>query len=188
MRIVAGIAKGKKLEVPPGNIRPLSSQAREGLFNILQRKTPDSRFLDLFAGTGAVGIEALSRGATCASFVELDKRTVKTLRKNLQHCGFSDTGDVYNADVLRGLKILKRKGEKFDIIFIGAPYGSPVLSSVLSEISDAILLEDGGVVIAEHRKQHKLDEHYGSLACVRVVRYGDTELNFYENSHLSGKL
>ena len=186
MRIIAGTAKGKKLKSPKGNTRPLSDQAREALFNILQNRVSDCYFLDLFAGTGAVGIEALSRGAALSIFVELDKKTVRVIRENLEDCGFTDRAEVYVLDAVRALKILKRKGAKFDIIFVGAPYGSPNLEKALDQLADGSLLKDSGIVIAEHRRQHRLAEQYEGLHAFRTVRYGETELTFYENRNLSG--
>jgi 16S rRNA (guanine(966)-N(2))-methyltransferase RsmD len=185
MRVIAGIAKGKRLKAPKGNIRPLSDQAKEALFNILQNKVADSYFLDLFAGTGSVGIEALSRGAKLSFFVEFNKKHVQVVRENLADCGFSDRAEVYALDVLRALKILKRKGAKFDIIFIGAPYDSPVLEKVLLELGEAESLKKSGIVIAEHRKQHKLQDEYGNLKMFREAKYGETVLTFYEDRDLS---
>lgn len=180
MRVIAGSAKGKRLKVPPGKIRPLSGQAKQALFNILATRIPGSYFLDLFAGTGSVGIEALSRGAAFSIFVELDKKTVQAIRENLNHCGFSDRAEVYALDVLRAIKILKRKGKKFDIIFIGAPYGSPHLEKALCELSEGSLLRTGGVAVAEHRKQHRLSEEYGVIKAFREAKYGETILTFYQ--------
>lgn len=187
MRVISGTAKGRKLKAPKGNIRPLSDQAKEALFNILQNKISDSYFLDLFAGTGSVGIEALSRGATLSIFVEIDKRTVNVIRENLEDCGFSDRAEVYALDVVRALKILKRKAAKFDIIFLGAPYDSPNLEIALQELSDGSLLKAETVVVAEHRRQRKLEASYGKLQAFREARYGETVLTFYENRSLPGQ-
>jgi 16S rRNA (guanine(966)-N(2))-methyltransferase RsmD len=180
MRVIAGIKKGKSLKSPKGKIRPLSDQAKESLFNILAPIVSGSYFLDLFAGTGSVGIEALSRGATLSIFVELDKKTVQVIRANLADCGFTDRSEVYALDVIRALRILKRKEAKFDIIFIGAPYGSPNLEKALEELAGGDLLKSEGVVIAEHRFKHDLPSEFGVLKQVREVRYGDTILEFYK--------
>jgi len=185
MRVISGKAKGKKIKAPKGNIRPLSDQAKEALFNILQNKVADAYFLDLFAGTGAVGIEALSRGATLSIFVELDRKTVRVIRENLEHCEVSDRAEVYALNVLRALKILKKKGAKFDIMFLGAPYDSPNLEKALEQLSDGSLLREKGLVIAEHRKQHQIEDSYGILQKFKEAKYGETVLAFYENSSLS---
>lgn len=168
-------------------LRPLTDQAREALFNILGEKAVDSYFLDLFAGTGAVGIEALSRGAKIAIFVELNRLTVSVIRQNLELTGFSDRAEVYAVDVIRALNLLNRKGAKFDIIFMGAPYDRPVLEKALVKLSETEILKPDGVLIAEHRKQHALMDSYGKLRRYRESRYGETVLTFYESRGLSGK-
>jgi len=160
-------------------VRPLTDQARGALFNILAAKVPDAVFLDLFAGTGAVGIEALSRGAKIAIFVELKRPVVSLIRQNLELTGFSDRAEVYAVDVIRGLNLLHSKGAKFDIIFMGAPYDSPVLENALNKLAETDLLNPDGILIAEHRKQHILGERYGKLGRLREVRYGETVLSFY---------
>jgi 16S rRNA (guanine(966)-N(2))-methyltransferase RsmD len=160
-------------------VRPLTDQARGALFNILAAKVPDAVFLDLFAGTGAVGIEALSRGAKIAIFVELNRPVVSLIRQNLELTGFSDRAEVYAVDVIRGLNLLHSKGAKFDIIFMGAPYDSPVLEKALNKLAETDLLNPDGILIAEHRKQQVLAEKYGGLSNFREARYGETVMTFY---------
>ena len=187
MRVISGKAKGKKLKAPKHS-RPLTDQAKEALFNILRGKIADCYFLDLFAGSGAVGIEALSREAKIAIFVELNRKAVEIIRENLKNTGVSDHAEVYAVDVIRALNLLDRKQAKFDIIFLGAPYDSPGLEKALVKLAETDLLRESGLVIAEHRKQSKLQEAYGNLKSCRETRYGETVLTFYENRDLSGKL
>lgn len=139
----------------------------------------DSSFLDLFAGTGAVGIEALSRGARLAIFVELKRPIVSLIRQNLEAAGFSDRAEVYAVDVIRALNLLNGKGAKFDMVFAGAPYDSPVLEKALVKLSETEILKPDGILIAEHRKQHRMQEEYGKLKLFREARYGETVLSFY---------
>ncbi|MGB9613298.1 MAG: 16S rRNA (guanine(966)-N(2))-methyltransferase RsmD [Candidatus Margulisiibacteriota bacterium] len=162
------------------NLRPLTERAREALFNILGTKVVDSTFLDLFAGTGAVGIEALSRGAKIAFFVEKMQSTVALIRKNLELTGFSDQAEVYALDVIRALNLFKRKKAKFDIIFMGAPYDSPILAKALKKFSETEILNDNGLLIVEHRRQHKIEGVYGGLEKFREEHYGETVLSFYK--------
>ena len=185
MRVIAGKAKGKKLKSPQGNTRPLTDRVREALFNILQTRVADCHFLDLFAGTGSVGLEALSREAQAATFVELDRKTISVLRQNIETCGFKESAEVYAVDVIRGLKILHKNGAQFDIIFIGAPYDSPNLIKVFEYLGQNELIAERGIVIAEHRKQHQIEVQYGGLKQFRSVKYGETELTFYESGNLS---
>ena len=182
MRVIAGKVKGLHLKTPKAGwrVRPLTDQARGALFNILAEKVGDSSFLDLFAGTGAVGIEALSRGAQVAIFVEMNRQVVALIRQNLELTGFTDRAEVYAVDVLKAVNILSGKGAKFGIIFIGAPYDSPLLDKVLQKIADGGLLAPAGVLIAEHRKQHELAVEYGKLQMFRAARYGETVFEFYK--------
>lgn len=170
------------MKAPKGrrSLRPLTDQAREALFNILGGRIIDAYFLDLFAGTGAVGIEALSRGAKIAIFVELNRPTVSVIRQNLELTGFSDRAEVYAVDVIRALNLLNSKGAKFDVIFLGAPYDSPVLEKALSKLSETGVLKPDGVLVAEHRTQHILTDSYGELEKFRDARYGETVLSFYK--------
>ncbi len=190
MRVIAGDAKGKKLRFPKllkgKRLRPLTGRAKEALFNILVRKNPGARFLDLFAGTGSVGIEALSRGASLAIFVEFDRKIVLTLRENLDLAGFSDRSEVYCLDVIKALKVIEKAKGEFDIVFIGAPYavpagrqGSPMLEKTLVELAGTEIVDDEGVVVAEHSIRDKVSDSYGKLVKFRDARYGDTVLSFY---------
>lgn len=183
MRVIAGDAKGKKLRFPKlskgKRLRPLTGRVKEALFNILVRKNPGARFLDLFAGTGSVGIEALSRGASLAIFVEFDRKIVQTLRENLDLAGFSDRSEVYCLDVIKALKVIEKAKGEFDIVFIGAPYGSPMLEKTLVELAGTEIVDDEGVVVAEHSIRDKVSDSYGKLVKFRDARYGDTVLSFY---------
>jgi len=161
-------------------LRPLTDQAKEALFNILGRRVQNSVFLDLFASTGAVGIEALSRGAEIALLVEKNPLAVSLIRQNLELTKLSDRAEVYALDVLRALNLFEKKGAKFDLIFLGAPYDHPILEKTLGKIAEINILKDGALVMAEHRKQHLLAEAYGKLKLVREARYGETTLSFYE--------
>ena len=184
MRVIGGKAKGKKLKFPKlsknKKIRPLTDQAREALFNILVTQVEGCKFLDLFAGTGAVGIEALSRGAAISFFVEANKKVVDVIRDNLEITGFSDQSEVYSLDVLRAVKLFDNKKAAFDLIFIGAPYGSPILEETLKALSTASIINSKSIIIAEHRSNHKLSDSYNELKVYRESKYGDTVLSFYK--------
>lgn len=193
MRVIGGKSKGKKLKFPKlskdQKLRPLTDQAREALFNILVRKIQGCVFLDLFAGTGAVGIEALSRGASVSFFVEINKKAVSVIRDNLEITGFTDQAEVYSLDVLRAIKLFDSKNAVFDVIFIGAPYNSPVLEETLKALSVSSVIGKDGIVVAEHRSNHKLADSYDGLHVLRQTRYGDTFLSFYKmkDENMSGQ-
>lgn len=161
-------------------VRPLTDQARGALFNILAMKVPDASFLDLFAGTGAVGIEALSRGAKLAIFVELNRQVVSLIRQNLESTDLADRAEVYAVEVERAIKLLGGKGAKFDLIFLGAPYDDPALEKAINQLAEMQMLNENGILIAEHRRQRKLSETFGKFARVREERYGETVLAFYK--------
>jgi len=117
--------------------------------------------------------------------VELNRKAVEVIRKNLEETDLSDRAEVYAVDVIRALNLLDRKQAKFDIIFLGAPYDSPLLEKALIKLGQTNLASESGIVIAEHRKQHALEEEYGKLKSFRDARYGETVLTFYESCDLS---
>ena len=189
MRVIAGKAKGKTLKFPKlskeRNVRPLMDRAKEALFNILGAKVEDCYFLDLFAGTGGVGIEALSRGARIAIFVEKDKKVVETIRENLGNTNLYEFAEIYSLDVLRAIKILSSKGIKFDIIFVGAPYDSFILEKSLGLLTKVELLCENGLIVAEHRHKQVLSEKYGALVRFRESKYGETAFSFYRKDFIA---
>ncbi|MFA6431640.1 MAG: 16S rRNA (guanine(966)-N(2))-methyltransferase RsmD, partial [Candidatus Margulisiibacteriota bacterium] len=162
------------------NVRPLTDRVRGALFNILMHKVDGSRFLDLYAGTGAVGIEALSRGAVSAIFVEINRTLAKLIKDNLALLDFAALAKVYEIDAAKAVNILSEKKEKFDIIFTGAPYDDPSLVIVMENLGKADLLDNSGVLVIEHRKQYDLPEEFGKYKRVRFDRYGETVLDFYK--------
>ncbi|MBN2058475.1 MAG: 16S rRNA (guanine(966)-N(2))-methyltransferase RsmD [Candidatus Saganbacteria bacterium] len=178
MRVISGKARGKKLKSPP-RARPLTDRAKEALFNILQGRIEGIRFLDLFAGSGAVGIEALSRGAAQVVFVEQNRQAVRVIKQNLENTGLGQASGIMPQEVGKALKLLRTQGKRFDIIFLGAPYDSPDLEQALEFLGEDGLIKEAGLVIAEHRRQHKIAAEYGRLNSVRETRYGETVLTFY---------
>jgi len=182
VRVIAGKSKGRRLKTPKegGKIRPLTDRARGALFNILCEEVPDAKFLDLFAGTGAVGIEALSRGAEIAFFVDVSKQAVGLIRENLELTKLSDRTEVFAMDAVRALRLFVRKEAKFDIIFMGAPYEDPKLEESLKTAAESNLLNINGILIAEHRKQHSLDGEIDKLIRYRRAVYGETMFDFFK--------
>lgn len=183
MRVISGSAKGRKFKYPNLSdgkvIRPLSDRAKEGLFNILVNEISDCNFLDLFAGTGQIGIEALSRGAKSATFIEIERKAAVIIKENLMAFGLADRGKVFVSEVIRAISVLNKKRIKFDIVFIGAPYGSRKLDEALEKIAESDILNDNAVVIAERSKRHVINKTYGKLCEYDEAVYGDTILSFY---------
>ena len=123
MRVVAGSVKNKKLKTKEGReTRPTLERVKEAIFSIISDEITDSSFLDLYAGTGSIAIEALSRGARRAILIEQDKEALRIIIENINNCGFENISRAYKNDVIRALEILQRKGELFDIIFLDPPY------------------------------------------------------------------
>jgi 16S rRNA (guanine966-N2)-methyltransferase len=184
MRIIAGKFKGRQLVAPRGmNVRPLSDRVKESLFSILRYEVVDSNFLDLCAGSGNVGIEALSRGASTITFIDKSVLSIKTIIKNLQNCGISTDEPqviVLRMDALKGLAHLSEHQTKFDIMFLGPPYHSEILLKCLQQISELGLSLPNGTIIAEHHRKEYLPDEIHQLNLFKRERYGDTMLSFYE--------
>ena len=186
MRIIAGKFRGLKLKSPPSlQTRPTSDRLRETLFNILAPRIEGARFLDLCAGTGAVGIEALSRGAAHVTFVDQSRRMRALIEANLESLKV-DTNkiEIETAEASEfSCKFVKTTAEPFDIIFFDPPYAADyeVVLNYFGEHA-AALLAKAGVMIIEHDKKKELREAIGQLGLYRVVKQGDSALNFYERT------
>ena len=149
MRIIAGTARGRKIEAPEGkNTRPTLDRVRENLFNILQMNIRDSRVLDLFAGSGALSIEALSRGAESATLVDSDRNASRIQKKNLEALGFADRAEVMLRDWKQAAAELAREGRRYDLVFLDPPYRMTDLHEVFTAVGQ--LLAEDGLVILEH--------------------------------------
>jgi 16S rRNA (guanine(966)-N(2))-methyltransferase RsmD len=185
MRVIAGKFRSRQLKSLKGlALRPTSDRLRETLFNILSEHVPGSRFVDVFAGTGAVGIEALSRGAAEAIFVERHAPAAALIRKNLESLAVNTGTRVLAVEALHGLELLEKELERGPllptIVFLDPPYGNAEdYDRVLSFLGFAVLLDEKSLVIAEHRRNFDLPEIVGNLHRVRVLKQGDACLTFY---------
>ncbi len=180
MQVIAGSAKGRKLKSLPGlTTRPILARIKKSLFDIIRLPVIEACFLDLFAGTGAVGIEALSRGAKLAVFIEKDPSAVKIIRDNLQLTRLSDQGQVLPGNVFDQLKVL---GRTYNIIFVGPPYKLGVTKDTIASIDQYRVLAEDGLVVAQHHFKEPMDIRVGGLWMYRQERYGDTRLSFYKKT------
>jgi 16S rRNA (guanine(966)-N(2))-methyltransferase RsmD len=181
VKVIAGILKGRNVAVPKGRkIRPTGGRVKEALFSLIGDSLDEAQVLDLFCGTGNIGIEALSRGALCCTFVERNRKTTEILRKNLRDLGLTDRSTIIPEDVKRGLKILEKEGKVFDIVFLDPPYSRLGLGELLFTISSRVLLKENGVVILEHESRRNFDSTYGNLKLVKEKRYGNTTISIFQ--------
>ena len=179
MRVIAGSLKGRRLKAPDWDgLRPTSDKLRETLFNIVAPRIAGARVLDAFAGTGALGIEALSRGAAFVTFIEQDRRAQALIAENLAHCRIETGYTVLRAPLSRAVAALHASASvPFDIVLLDPPYSMPG-HQALMEI-DALVAR-GGLAVLEHAKRSTPPERAGRLVRVRQVLSGDSMLTFYE--------
>lgn len=181
MRLTGGLDRGRRLKAPKGlGTRPTAAKVREAIFNILG-PPPDGMVLDLFAGTGALGIEALSRGAKKAVFVERDRGALVTLRQNLRELGFEERATVMASEAataLRRLAASLAREDRFGWVFVDPPYAVPT-DGVLGELCDKALLHPWAVIVVEHDRKHRPPDSLGCLFRTDHRVYGDTEISFY---------
>jgi 16S rRNA (guanine966-N2)-methyltransferase len=180
VRIIAGALKGRRLVTPRGaTTRPTADQVRIALMDTLTPRLPGARMLDLFAGAGGVGLEALSRGAVHVTFVEQDARAAAALRDNVEALDVADLTRVRRADVLREIPALYRAGERFDLVFLDPPYDTTLAVESLQALGGGGLLLPEAWVIAQHFTKQPPAERIGALAAFRARRFGETTLTFY---------
>jgi 16S rRNA (guanine(966)-N(2))-methyltransferase RsmD len=192
VRISGGSAKGRRigfkrafsLSGEGDELRPTSAKVREALFDIIRKELPGSAFLDLYAGTGGVGIEALSRGAAQATLVESNRLRAEMIRHLLSEFGFGERAAVVNARAFDFVRREIEKGRTYDIVFVDPPYSSEELMKILPFVGEGGLIKEGGIVIAEHFSRTKLPEYAGMLRLQKSYKYGDTVLTVYRSFHI----
>ena len=179
MRVITGSARGRRLRELEGlETRPTTGKVKEALFSVIQFDIEGRRVLDLFAGTGQLGIEALSRGAESAVFVERRKDALQAVRENLEACGFSDRARVVNGDAMSYLK----SGEKFDLIFLDPPYASGLLEQALEDIVRFDICRRHGIIVAESAADKTLPPLSSPYSIYREYRYGKIKLTVYHRN------
>ena len=179
MRVITGSARGRRLKTPETyDIRPTTDNVKEAVFNIIQFDVEGRRVLDLFAGTGQLGIEALSRGAAEAVFVDRDREAVKIVKENLKACGLQAA--VRQEDALSAL----RREEKFDLIFVDPPYDGGLYGPVLETIKSVDKLTDGGIIICEARVNEPLPDLEAPYGRRKEYRYGKVKIAVYTKENL----
>ncbi len=180
MRVITGSAKGVRLKTPDGlKTRPTADRVKEALFSAIQFEVQGARFLDLFAGTGQMGIEALSRGAQSAVFVDEWRTACNLVRENLQLTKLSDRARIVNLDYLSYLKTCR---ETFDIVFLDPPYAEIFLENALNKISEIDILSERGIIICERPAEKQLDLEISGLQRCKDYKYGKTWITIFRKA------
>lgn len=180
MRIITGIAKGRTIKAPEGeNTRPTSDRVKESIFNIISKKIYDSKVLDLFSGTGNLGLESLSRGAKACTFIEKNKDTYKILTYNIENLKFVSNSETYRMDSFDALERLGKDNRKYDIIFLDPPYSMGLVEKAVKSISELGMLGKDGIIISECDEKESIPEKILSIKIYRTEKYGRTIIYFW---------
>ena len=178
MRVITGSARGRKLITPEGlDTRPTTDKVKEAVCSSLQFDFPGANVLDLFAGSGQMGIEALSRGANRATFIDADSRALSCIKQNVKACGFLDQATVLKSDAV---SFLHRTGEKFDIAFLDPPYRNGILQQILPILAEK--MQKNGIIVCEHEPECKLSERILNFDLQKQKKYGKIIISVYRNS------
>lgn len=196
LRIISGERKGRVIQTLEGiNTRPTSDRVKESLFNILMFRLPDSSILDLFSGSGNLGLESLSRGAKDAVFVEKNSAALKILRQNCKTLEYLDEAKVLPYDVIRAINQLSKEEKSFDIVFMDPPYDRGLEVPTITALDEANLVKEDGIIVVEHLYENHLPQNVGSFVQCDMRKYRGTAISFYrresyinENRSLSGEL
>ncbi|WP_099222382.1 16S rRNA (guanine(966)-N(2))-methyltransferase RsmD [Listeria costaricensis] len=181
MRVIAGQRKGHPLKAVPGNnTRPTTDKIKESLFSIIGPFFDGGNVLDLFAGSGGLGIEALSRGMARAVFIDQATPAIKTIHENLRATRLSDQAEVYRNDAFRALTLLAKNEHQFDLVLLDPPYKKQELEKLMTRLSELALLRSGCLVVCEHDKTVELPDAVGRLKKIKEPAYGITILSIYE--------
>ena len=180
MRIIAGSAKGIRLKTPKGmNTRPTADRVKESVFGILANRPIDAEVLDLFAGTGNLGLEALSRGAASALFIDKQAQSIKIMMENAILTDLAGLAIICREDVLQALRRLGNEGKSFDLIFCDPPYNLGLAPKVLQMLDTSHVLREEGVLVLEHSRHEKLPEGLKRIVAYRSEFYGETVVSFF---------
>lgn len=180
MRVISGSARGRTLKAVPGmGTRPTTDKVKEALFSIIGPYFDGGAALDLFAGTGGLGIEALSRGMERAVFIDMDFKSIETVRFNLKTTGFEHQAEVYKNDAERALKALAKREAKFDLVFLDPPYRLKHGDKLMETMDQLNLLNPGATMVLEYESSFAYPGRFGSFSEIRKAEYGETALSIY---------
>lgn len=187
MRIITGSAKGVRLKTPQGmETRPTSDRVKESLFNILSNRVLDAMVLDLFAGTGNLGLEALSRGAAQAIFVDRSFNSINLIKDNASLTKLADRAECYKSDVFSALSKICQAKQQFDLIFCDPPYNQGFVDKILQVVDNAEILAEDGILMIEHSKHEKVLFSLQKIEMIRTEKYGGTLISFFIRRNRGG--
>ncbi len=188
MRVITGKSKGSKLIAPKGlHTRPTTDMVKEAIFNILGDIPDESLVLDLYAGSGNIGIEFLSRGANRCYFIDNDANSIKSIRENLERTRLVDQAFVYKNTAEKAINTLSSRGIVFDFIFLDPPYEKEIIVPILEKISSSQIINDEGIIIVEHESKLALPENIYNLVKKDMRKYGGTTISFYIHGRLNNE-
>lgn len=178
MRVITGTARGRRLITPEGlDTRPTTDKVKEAICSSLQFEFPGANVIDLFAGSGQMAIEALSRGAARATFIDADQRAINCIRQNVKNCGFADQATILKSDAI---SFLQRTTEHFDIAFLDPPYHHDILPQILPILAEK--LQQNGIIVCEHEPECKLSQRILHFDLQKQKKYGKIIISVYRNT------
>lgn len=184
MRVISGSAKGRPLKAVPGmSTRPTTDKVKEAIFSMIGPYFDGGTLLDLFAGTGGLGIEALSRGMDKGIFVDIEKKSLDTIRHNLEAAKLSARAEVYRNDAKRALKILAKRNYRFDLVFLDPPYRMKMIQELIGQMEEDKLLALDAIIVVEHDASDKQEEQIGRFCLAKRADYGETAVSIYKISN-----
>ena len=183
MRVIAGAAKGRTLKAVPGmNTRPTTDKVKEAIFSMIGPFFDGGLALDLFAGTGGLGIEAWSRGIERTIFIDREKISIDIIKLNTEAAGMGRHAEIYRNDAERAVKLLEKRGIAFSIVFLDPPYRLIHMDELIVDMAQRSLLEDGATIVVEHDAGHEYPDHIEHFTLLRKQKYGDTAVTLYRYS------
>lgn len=183
MRVISGTAKGRSLKAVPGmNTRPTTDKVKEAIFSMIGPYFDGGHVLDLFAGTGGLSIEALSRGMDRAVLTDIEKKSIDTIKHNLEVTGLSGQAEVYRNEAARALKVLHKREARFDLVFLDPPYRLKVIKDLIEQLDHNSMLNPDATIVIEHDAEDTYSDPIGRLEWVRRAEYGDTAVTIYRNT------
>ncbi len=185
MRVIAGNAKGHPLRAPKGEtVRPTTDRVKEGIFSSIQQRIPSSIVVDLFAGSGSLGIECLSRGASHSYFVEWFADHVRCIQENLHKTKLTENATIFQKEVTEGIRWIYQQGIKADLVFMDPPYQKQLTESTIELLSQYDIMRKNGIIVAEHGKSEILPEKAGIFLRFKQKKYGDIMISYYRKEEM----